>query len=200
MPLVSRSAWHCSTDSWPSGRKRSRAVRRLGRRGSAARAARASTQLSDAELQQLSVDSRRPPKRIGLRHGADQLADVVRYGRSAGAPPTLPRPNEPKELPVPTDDGFRFDDDNSVSPFRPNPREHDPEQSVRPAQRQSRRPRPLKGLAAAWAGGSRVLKHGRIRTLSRLRSPINWRGRREWFSNETSRTTEDSSRARNGQS
>jgi transposase len=45
----------------------------------------------------------------------------------------------------------------------------------------------------AWAGGSRVSKPGRIRTLSSSPSPIHWHGPRGPFSNGKSLTTGDSS-------
>ena len=57
----------------------------------------------DTELEQLAMDARRTPERVGIGHLADQPANVVIY-RSAPWP-RPPAPVEPKALPVPLDHG-----------------------------------------------------------------------------------------------
>src|ERR1700730_10769811 len=51
----------------------------------------------DAELEQLSVDPRRSPQRIGNAHLADKLAHLLRHSWSAGAP-RLPAPERSVHL------------------------------------------------------------------------------------------------------
>jgi hypothetical protein len=46
----------------------------------------------DAQLHELTVDSRRAPQRIGCRHRTNQAADLRRDRRSAQAVSTFPRP------------------------------------------------------------------------------------------------------------
>src|SRR4030081_3425278 len=55
----------------------------------------------DAELEQLSMDPRRSPQRIGNTLLADKLADLRRYGWSATTAPRLPAPvrSEPGTVP-----------------------------------------------------------------------------------------------------
>src|SRR3981081_91042 len=55
----------------------------------------------DAELEQLSMDPRRSPQRIGNTHLADKLAYLRRYGWSATTAPRLPAPvrSEPGMVP-----------------------------------------------------------------------------------------------------
>src|SRR5882724_13421927 len=55
----------------------------------------------DAELEQLSMDPRRSPQRIGNTHLADKLAYLRRYGWSATTGPRLPAPirSEPGTMP-----------------------------------------------------------------------------------------------------
>src|SRR6202048_65779 len=56
---------------------------------------------TDAELEQLSMDPRRSPQRIGNTHLADKLADLLPYGWSASTAPRLPAPvrSEPGTVP-----------------------------------------------------------------------------------------------------
>src|SRR6266404_2291384 len=55
----------------------------------------------DAELEQLSMNPRRSPQRIGNTHLTDKLADLRRYGWSATTGPRLPAPirSEPGTVP-----------------------------------------------------------------------------------------------------
>src|SRR3979409_1684169 len=55
----------------------------------------------DAELEQLSMDPRRSPQRIGNAPLADRLAALRRYGLSATTAPRLPAPvrSEPGTVP-----------------------------------------------------------------------------------------------------
>jgi hypothetical protein len=67
------------------------------------------TRLSDidSELEQLSVDPRRPPQRIGDAHLADKLA-YLRYSWSATTAPRLPAPIRSEAGAVPFYDGLRL--------------------------------------------------------------------------------------------
>src|SRR5262249_35744652 len=61
----------------------------------------------DAELEKLSMDSRRSPQWVGDAHLADQPANFQRYSWSAGAVPRFPAPIRSETGTVPTDDGIR---------------------------------------------------------------------------------------------
>src|SRR6476660_2404385 len=62
----------------------------------------------DAELEQLSMDSRRSPQRVGDAHLADQSANFQRHRWSAAAVPRFPAPIRSETGTVPTDDGVRL--------------------------------------------------------------------------------------------
>src|SRR6266404_5829186 len=67
----------------------------------------------DAELEQLSVDPRRSPQRIGNAHLADKLAYLRRYSWSATML-RLPAPVRSESGAVPMDNGFRLHNRQSV--------------------------------------------------------------------------------------
>ena len=62
----------------------------------------------DAELEQLTMDSRRPPQRIGDAHLADQPANFQRHHRSTAAAARLPAPIRSEPGTMPTDDSLRL--------------------------------------------------------------------------------------------
>src|SRR5450756_2246869 len=64
----------------------------------------------DAELEQLSVDPRRSPQRIGNAHLADQPADLQWHNRPATRSSRLPAPIEPKTRTIPANNGVRLND------------------------------------------------------------------------------------------
>ena len=64
----------------------------------------------DAKLEQLAMDSRRSPQRIGDAHLADQPANVQRHNRSAAAATRFPAPIRSETGTMPTDHGVRSDD------------------------------------------------------------------------------------------
>jgi hypothetical protein len=45
-----------------------------------------------AKLEEFAVNARSTPQRVGLRHRANQLADVPRNARSTQSPPAFPPP------------------------------------------------------------------------------------------------------------
>src|SRR5450759_968541 len=68
----------------------------------------------DAELEQLSVDPRRSPQRIGNAHLADKLAYLRRHSWSAATAPRLPAPERSEPDAVPFYDGLRLQNCQSV--------------------------------------------------------------------------------------
>ena len=85
----------------------------------------------DAELQQLAVDARGAPGRVGAAHLADERVNSVRdAGPARSARPTLPAPVEPKAASMPPEHGVGLDDDERVSPAGPQATEPRPEQPV----------------------------------------------------------------------
>src|SRR5450432_825818 len=63
---------------------------------------------TDPELEQLSVDPRRSPQRIGNAHLADKLAYLRWYSWSATTAPRLPAPIRSEAGAVPVYDGLRL--------------------------------------------------------------------------------------------
>ena len=86
----------------------------------------------DAEFLQFPVDSRRAPSCVSGTHLPDQISNLLgSIGSSRAVPVTLPRPIEPKSLPMPCKHGFRFDEQAGISPVRPQTAEPYPKQPVR---------------------------------------------------------------------
>jgi hypothetical protein len=105
----------------------------LGRRGPTAYHVFSDRGFSDldTEFQQLAVDARGTPGRVGVAHLADERLDGTRDARPAGsARPTLPPPVEPKAMSMPPEHGVGLDDDECLSPAGPQAREPRPEQPV----------------------------------------------------------------------
>ncbi len=95
----------------------------------------------NSELEQLAVDPRRAPQRVLLAHARDQLADVRRNRRPAGAAGArFPSPVPAKTFPVPADDCLRLHDDEGVQATGPQTIEPDPEFLVERCERGSRLP------------------------------------------------------------
>src|SRR5258706_3807457 len=69
----------------------------------------------DAELEQLSMDPRRAPQRIGDAHPADKLAYLRRYSWSATTTSRLPAPIRSETRAMPTDDCIRLDDRQRIT-------------------------------------------------------------------------------------
>ena len=66
----------------------------------------------DAQLHQLAVDPRCAPDRVLAAHRSNQIAYFSRNLRTSSLPVTnLPGPIPMKSLAVPTNDGFRFNDE-----------------------------------------------------------------------------------------
>ena len=74
----------------------------------------------NAQFQEFAVNSRRSPGRIVTTYGSNQIASFLgNTGTSGPTVANLPRPVPLKSLTMPTDDGFRFDDDQGRTPTRP---------------------------------------------------------------------------------
>src|SRR5437762_3767181 len=77
------------------------------------------------------MDSRCSPKYVHPTHGSDEISSFLRDSRSACLAVTdLPRPIPAKCLPMPTQNGFRFDDDQSGTPTGPYPRKPNPQPPI----------------------------------------------------------------------
>jgi hypothetical protein len=86
----------------------------------------------DTKLEQLTVDARRTPERIGQAHVADQFASFTAYWPSPRPGP--PTPVEPKALAMPLDHGGRLHQHHQVEAPRPHSIEPDPHQPIDGAQ------------------------------------------------------------------
>ena len=66
----------------------------------------------DTEFQQLAVDARGAPGRVGVAHLADEYLNGARDAWPTGsARPTLPAPIGPKPSSMPPESGVGLDDD-----------------------------------------------------------------------------------------
>src|SRR6202163_3052544 len=72
----------------------------------------------DAELEELSMDPRRSPQRIGNAHLADKLAYLRRYSWSAPTAPRLPPPVRSEARAVPFNHGLRLHDRQGAQHLR----------------------------------------------------------------------------------
>ena len=119
----------------PGGRMSGRPIKRTlrGRRGPTTHHVVPDRGFSDrdAELEQLAVDARGAPGRVGAAHLADEFLNGA---RDAGPPgptrPTLPAPVEPKASSMPAEDRVGLDDDERVPPTGPQVTQPRPEQPV----------------------------------------------------------------------
>jgi len=92
----------------------------------------------DAQLEELSVDSRRAPQWVDRRHLADQLTHFSRHSRPTWpAVAILPSPVEAEAFAVPADDRLGLDDEQGSTPVGPEAAEDIPERSVSPSKRRS---------------------------------------------------------------
>ena len=98
------------------------------------------------EFQQLAVNARGTPQRIGCRHCSDQHADFSIDLRPTSPVSALPAPVQAKPSPMPADDGFGFDHHERRPPLPPDSRAPDPEQPVEPRQAKSTPVRSFKDL------------------------------------------------------
>ena len=85
----------------------------------------------DAQLEQLAVNARCSPQPILATQFADEFSDVFRNRRpSRSTVADLPGPEQTKALAVPSDDGVRFDDDQSRLPATPDRAQPCPYESI----------------------------------------------------------------------
>src|SRR5947208_3184628 len=91
-----------------------------------------------AQLQQLAVDPRRTPERIGAADPPNQISELRPDRGPTASALTLPRPVAPEPLPVPADHGLGPHHLQRIPPALPEPRQHDPEH---PVHRRELRPR-----------------------------------------------------------
>src|SRR6202023_1236003 len=95
----------------------------------------------DTELEELSVDPRRTPKRVGKADLADQPAYLKRHLRSSAADPRSPAPVGPEPPTVPTNDRLRLDTCQDVPNTGEQPIEADKYQPVDVAEKRPLRRR-----------------------------------------------------------
>jgi hypothetical protein len=88
----------------------------------------------ETEKAKFRLDPRRSPERVFERHPFDQLTNLLVDLRTADRSLGLPSPIELEALPVPSDDGLRFDNDQDLPPILPESRENHPEESIPPVQ------------------------------------------------------------------
>src|SRR5436309_429558 len=91
-----------------------------------------------AQLQQLPVNPRRTPERIGAADPPNQVSELRPDRGPTASALTLPRPVAPEPLPVPADHGLGPHHLQRIPPALPEPRQHDPEH---PVHRRELRPR-----------------------------------------------------------
>jgi hypothetical protein len=66
----------------------------------------------DSEFEQLAMYSRGSPEKIISAHGADEFANILRNPRSSRfTMTTFPSPKQSVSLAMPTNDCFRFNND-----------------------------------------------------------------------------------------
>jgi hypothetical protein len=98
----------------------------------------------EAQLQQLTVNSRCTPERVRNWHRPNQRADLSSDGRTPQPVAALPRPKEAESVPMPGDDGFGLHDNERRPPLAPDSGKPDPEQPVDARQPQPTRMRSVK--------------------------------------------------------
>ena len=95
----------------------------------------------EPELEQLAVDARRAPERIGERHGANEFRKLRSDARSTRSPaPGLPGPERTEALSMPANHRLGANDVERLAPPCPTPREPDPEGAVQRPESWSLRP------------------------------------------------------------
>src|SRR2546425_10450487 len=83
-----------------------------------------------AQLQQLAVNPRRTPERIGVAHPPNQISELRPDRRPTASASTLPRPVAPEPLPVPADHGLWPHHPQRITHAITEPRQHHPEDPV----------------------------------------------------------------------
>ena len=85
----------------------------------------------DSKLEQFTMNSRGSPEDIIFTNRADEITNLLgNPGSSRLTVPAFPGLKQSESLAMPSDDGFRFNNDESRSPHRPEAKEPDPEESV----------------------------------------------------------------------
>src|SRR5215510_8702303 len=84
------------------------------------------------EHAEFPMDPRRSPVWVFNDHTKDQFPRLLRCRSSSDRPPDSgdQPPVDSKTSPVPTDDGFRRDQDERMFPSRPNPQRDYPEELI----------------------------------------------------------------------
>ncbi len=93
----------------------------------------------DAELEKLTVDTRRSPERVLPAHPAYQVSNLL--GGPWPSPPSrsgFPSPEQPKASSVPANDSLRLDDDDGIQATGPQPIDPHPEEAVGIGQSEAR--------------------------------------------------------------
>src|SRR5260370_7570926 len=85
----------------------------------------------DPELQQFAMDAGRTPQPIGQTHLPNQAPDLPWYPRPTAPRARLPAPVQSEARPMPSNDGLRLDNRDSVQHRRKQAIEPDKEQAVR---------------------------------------------------------------------
>jgi hypothetical protein len=87
----------------------------------------------EAQHLQLAVNARRTPSRVVSDHAEDEVAKFPAdtFSSSARSMPRKPRPIQLEASTVPTNDRLRLDEDQHLSPSRPEPSQDYPKQLVR---------------------------------------------------------------------
>jgi hypothetical protein len=88
----------------------------------------------ETEKAKFRLYPRRSSERVFERHPFDQLSNFSVNLRTTDRRLGLPSPVELEALPVPFDDGLRFDDDQDFPPILPELRKNHPEESIPPVQ------------------------------------------------------------------
>src|SRR2546422_3486736 len=83
-----------------------------------------------AQLQQLAMDPRRTPERIGAADPPNQISERRPDRGPTVSASTLPRPVAPEPLPMPADHGLWPHHSQRIPPALPEPRQHNPEDPV----------------------------------------------------------------------
>jgi len=85
----------------------------------------------DAQLEELAMNPRSAPERIGQAHPAHEGSDLrVERGPSRAVASTLPAPVVFEPLSVPADDRFGLDNHQRSFPATPSAAQHGPEGSI----------------------------------------------------------------------
>jgi hypothetical protein len=85
----------------------------------------------ESQLQEFPVDAWCTPTRVGQAHSANQVDDLLRYGRPALPMAALPAPVQPEASSVPGDHCFWLDDQKGGTPAIPELRQPSPKHPLR---------------------------------------------------------------------